>query len=125
MKGLPLEEPWGTRNGKGGGRPPTPPIERVLGRLDTSIDGCWEWPGTRTPLGYGIVGSGTVGRNARRVYVHRVVYEHFHGAIPSGHVVMHRCDNPPCCNPAHLASGTQADNIADASAKGRIRNQHS
>lgn len=33
--------------------------------------------------------------------------------------VLHRCDNPPCCNPGHLFLGTVADNNADKKAKGR------
>ena len=39
--------------------------------------------------------------------------------IRSGFVVMHSCDNPPCCNPAHLEEGTQGDNIRQAKARGR------
>jgi len=31
----------------------------------------------------------------------------------------HRCDNPECCNPAHLFEGTNAANVADAVAKMR------
>ena len=42
--------------------------------------------------------------------------------LRSGDVVMHACDNPPCCNPAHLKVGTIADNNADMTSKGRAIN---
>lgn len=50
---------------------------------------------------------------------HIVAYEEAHGPVPQGMKVLHRCDNPPCCNQLHLFTGTQADNVADMDAKGR------
>lgn len=48
---------------------------------------------------------------------HRMAYALTNG--PPENDVLHRCDNRPCCNPAHLWDGTQADNMADMVAKGR------
>lgn len=35
----------------------------------------------------------------------------------------HACDTPACCNPDHLADGTQADNMRDAAERGRNAGQ--
>lgn len=85
------------------------------------LDECWEWSGSRTADGYGR-------RNSR--YTHRLAWawSHWDGngtwqdvlkTIPKGMHVLHRCDNPPCCNPDHLFLGTQADNNHDSISKGR------
>lgn len=71
---------------------------------------CWPWVGTKTKGGYG---------TWYRTTAHRVAYTELVGPIPPGRIVMHTCDNPPCCNPAHLRLGTQKENLADMFAKGR------
>lgn len=51
---------------------------------------------------------------------HRMAFEQAWGTtLQPGDVVMHTCDNPPCINPLHLRRGTQAENNADMTAKGR------
>jgi hypothetical protein len=75
---------------------------------------CEEWPGARDKDGYGIREvNGTTWR------AHRYAYTQAFGPIPAGHVVRHRCDNPPCINAEHLELGTQADNLADMDERGR------
>jgi HNH endonuclease len=80
-------------------------------------DACWEWQGCRHRFGHGYIGLG--GRKGGTSVVHRVSWELHYGPIPDGLVVRHRCDNPPCVNPAHLLLGTQADNMADMVSRGR------
>lgn len=75
---------------------------------------CWEWSGYRMPKGYG-----QVGINGKVYLTHRVAYEIELGEIPEDLQVLHKCDNPPCCNPAHLFLGTNGDNRADMVQKGR------
>jgi len=57
--------------------------------------------------------------NGKQVLAHRIVYELTTGVDPGDLIVMHSCDNPPCCNPAHLSLGTVAENNRDRKEKGR------
>jgi hypothetical protein len=79
-------------------------------------DECWEWQRSRRGGGYGQFRVAP-GRSPQRAS--RVAWTLANGPIPDGMIVCHRCDNPPCCNPAHLWLGTVADNNTDKIAKGR------
>jgi hypothetical protein len=86
-------------------------------QLEETKDGCWEWRGGSSHgWGYGLVHHKEKGR---QVTAHRLAWELVNGSIPKGMLVCHRCDNPPCCNPAHLWLGTMQDNQADKVQKGR------
>ncbi len=80
------------------------------------VDSCWPWTGLKNEDGYGIA-CGPTGRN---VYAHRWSWELLRGPIPDGMCVLHRCDNPPCCNPTHLFLGDRTDNAIDKTEKGRV-----
>lgn len=77
-------------------------------------DDCWPWLGAKDADGYGIGWSGS-----KTVRVHRFVMEQIDGKIGIGSVVLHKCDNPSCCNPAHLSVGSVQENVADRDTKGR------
>lgn len=93
--------------------PAKPVAVRLAERTDKSGD-CWLWTGSRNGKGYGLIKDGGKTRQT-----HRIAWELARGRIPEGMVVMHRCDNPSCVNPAHLSLGTTADNNHDKIAKGR------
>ena len=80
--------------------------------------GCLNWRGTVTHQGRAIFAVGT-GKKHRKVIAARYAYWLANGELPAGDVVCHRCDNPICVNHEHLFVGSQADNLADMTLKGR------
>lgn len=98
-------------------------VEDFWARVDRrSEDECWEWTGGRngkTKLqSYGVFWA--LGKRSK---AHRFAFEISKRKLKNGECVCHRCDNPPCCNPAHLFAGTHGDNIRDALSKGRIKHE--
>lgn len=84
---------------------------------------CWPWTGAIVANGYGRAAltqdNGTMNRS---LLAHRVAWELANGRkLRPKMVVMHTCDNPPCCNPAHLREASSSENALDAFAKGRRR----
>jgi hypothetical protein len=102
--------------------------------LRPELGPCWEWTGAR------LIGGGQRGSDRPRLYgnhylgfsvdeagkktqhfrsAHKFSWELHHGPVTVGLYVLHRCDNPPCVNPAHLFLGSAQDNVDDMLEKGR------
>lgn len=99
-----------------------PPIERFWKRVLKS-DGCWNWTGSTTPWGYGMLWSGS--HKQGLVYAHRFSWRLHYGRGPGRKWVCHHCDNPSCVRPEHLYLGSRAENIREMINKGRWRGLNS
>jgi hypothetical protein len=91
-------------------------LRRFWAKIDVrGEDDCWEWQAYRNRAGYGIIG--TRGRSS--AVASRLALAIKLGGLTPEQLTLHSCDNPPCCNPAHLSAGTHRDNAIDRSVKGR------
>jgi len=88
---------------------------RFLNKIRYARSGCWIWTGA--PCTKGKYGHLNIGGKYKRA--HRIAYELFIGPIPKKLHVLHNCDTPLCVNPDHLFVGTQYENLADMTNKGR------
>lgn len=82
-----------------------------------AMNECWEWQAGKYANGYGQYYAWP-----HNVPAHRAAWMIANDQeIPQGLFVRHKCDNPLCCNPAHLEVGTPADNVRDMVERGRNR----
>lgn len=86
-------------------------------------DECWPWRPKPHKSGYG-----QFKHRGGTYKAHRVAFALTVGGIEwstgesgsRGALVLHKCDNRRCCNPAHLFLGGQDANIKDAATKQRM-----
>ena len=101
------------------------PIDRVISNTQISEVNahngapCWEWIGkrkrNRSGMYYGVISerSRKTGK-VMAVLAHRwVLYRVLGRRLTPLMVCRHLCNNSICCNPAHLAGGTQKTNMKD------------
>ena len=94
-------------------------IERLY-RTKTALNpetGCWEWQGATTRSGYGTV---KLPGSRSSTTAHRLFYTALVGEIEEGHVIHHKCSNPPCVNPEHLAAVSAVANGAESYERKRL-----
>jgi hypothetical protein len=80
---------------------------------------CWEWSKSKSGFGYGQFNIMIKGIQFN-FKAHRLAWELTNSQIiPADKIVMHNCDNPACCNPAHIHLGTTEENMQDMVNKDR------
>lgn len=84
---------------------PANTILGIMGRLVVQPNGCCTWPGEK------VDGYGRARYQGKRWLVHRLLYEHFVGAVPEGRELDHFfCQDRACANFAHLEPVTDREN---------------
>lgn len=79
---------------------------------------CWPWTGYTNKDGYGEFHYRRDMRGAHELALSFTTGEAKHPDLDT----CHSCDNPPCCNPAHLRFGTRTSNVHEMRDRGRGRN---
>jgi hypothetical protein len=90
-------------------------LERFWSKVDCSggPDACWPWTAAFDSWGYG-----QFRVDGKNVIASKFAFK-IENELPPGLNVLHKCDNPPCCNPGHLYAGTHKQNAADMVTRGR------
>ena len=92
-------------------------IERFWSHVDKKEpDECWLWTSKRKQE-YGWFRVDMKGKTHEFTASRVALF--LSGTSVKGWYVLHSCDTPSCCNPAHLRTGTHQDNMDDMKARGR------
>lgn len=100
--------------------------ERIWAYVDKrGPDECWNWTGPKRCGGYGYTELA-----GEKYQAHRLIFNLVNPGVinPRGdrfnsksqQCLLHNCDNPSCCNPAHLRVGTLNDNVQDKIVRNRM-----
>jgi hypothetical protein len=94
-------------------------VRRFLSKVSPCpITGCWWWSAGVDKDGYGKFQTGPNG-GQKHWRAHRFALLMVGTDVDNDLVTLHACDQPLCVNPAHLRLGTQTENRADCTRKGR------
>ena len=92
-------------------------LEWIFSQCVADANGCLNWTRQKSKNGYALLTY--LGKNS--VKCSRVVLKLARGLDMSGKwFACHKCNNPACLNPEHLFTGTNAENMQDCKAKGRL-----
>jgi HNH endonuclease len=88
-------------------------------------NGCVEWTGVRSNVGYGFVGfnygpgkTSPSGLPCGMMTAHRLAWMLHHNRLPTLPNINHTCHNKLCVNPDHLEEGTQREKLDEMSKAG-------
>ncbi len=93
--------------------------QRVIKHSEYYDADCWRFSTAGDKDGYPQVTGSKHCNELGLTRAHQVSYFLYHGDIPEGYFVCHKCDNPSCVNPYHLYLGTPNDNVQDMVRKNR------
>lgn len=80
------------------------------------MSGCFIWSGCEDGHGYGVTTF-----DGKRIGTHRLAWILAGNDLRDGDCILHKCDQPLCCNVDHLFVGDRADNNWDRARKSRSK----
>lgn len=98
------------------GKSPEPVMDRIWRKVDKSNgpEACWIFTGSKVhENSYGVIQAGSRTLGTYGTYkVHILVFLDNGGILTKDRpIVVHSCDNPPCCQPLHLSAASQKENL--------------